>query len=101
MKQIYKITYPTGRIYIGKDSVGSARYFGSPQMEIINEDFAKLPKEKQLDYTIRKQILFESEDISESELSKREIQFIRHYQSNDPAIGYNRFPKFLGGADDS
>ena len=57
-------------------------------------DFAKLPKEKQLDYTIRKQILFESEDISESELSKMEIQFIRHYQSNDPAIGYNRFPRF-------
>ncbi len=23
MKQIYMITYPTGKIYIGKDSIGS------------------------------------------------------------------------------
>ncbi len=30
MKQVYKITYPTGKIYIGKDSIGSARYMGSP-----------------------------------------------------------------------
>jgi len=30
VKQVYKITYPTGKIYIGKDSVGSARYMGSP-----------------------------------------------------------------------
>ncbi len=94
MKQIYKVTYPTGKIYIGKDSVGSAKYFGTPQMEIINADFATLPKHIQMYYTIRKQILFESETITESELTRKEIAFIRHYQSNDPAIGYNRFPKF-------
>ena len=45
MKQIYKITYPTGKIYIGKDSVGSCRYFGSPDMDIINTDFDNLPEE--------------------------------------------------------
>lgn len=45
MKQVYKITFPTGKIYIGKDSVGSHRYFGSPDMDIINADFEKLPKE--------------------------------------------------------
>jgi hypothetical protein len=39
MKQIYMITYPTGKIYIGKDSVGSYRYFGSPDMDIVNADF--------------------------------------------------------------
>ena len=94
MKQVYKITYPTGKIFIGRDSVGSSKYFETPQMEIIKEDFATLPKHIQMDYTIRKQILFESEDISESELSKKEFQFIRHYRSNDPAIGYNRFPRF-------
>lgn len=26
MKQVYKTTYPTGKIYIGKDSIGSFRY---------------------------------------------------------------------------
>jgi hypothetical protein len=93
MKQIYMITYPTGKIYIGKDSVGSHRYFGSPDMEIINADFANLPEEARKDYAIRKQILWESEDCSEADLSAKEVEFIRQYQSNNPAIGYNRWPK--------
>ena len=94
MKQIYMITYPTGKIYIGKDSVGSHRYFGSPDMDIINTDFLSLSEEVRKDYTIRKQILWESEDCSETELAKKEVVFIREYQSNNPEIGYNRWPKF-------
>ena len=93
MKQIYKITYPTGRIYIGKDSVGSHRYFGSPNMNIINEDFATLPEKIRKDYSIRKEILWESEGCTESELSQMEVRYIREYRSNAPAIGYNRWPK--------
>ncbi len=93
MKQIYLITYPTGKIYIGKDSVGSHRYFGSPDMDLINDDFQNLPKEIRNDYTIRKQILWESETASEQELSNKEVEFIRKYKSNDPKIGYNRWPK--------
>jgi hypothetical protein len=96
MKQIYMITYPTRKIYIGKDSVGSHRYFGSPDMEIINKDFETLTAEVRKDYTIRKQILWESEDCSESELSQKEIEFIRQYQANNPEVGYNRWPKFNG-----
>lgn len=95
MKQVYKITYPTGKIYVGKDSVGSARYMGSPDLEIVNEDFAKLPKEHQLDYTLRKEILWESVSATESELSAKEIEMIRKHRSNDPEIGYNRWPKFF------
>ncbi len=45
MKQIYMITYPTGKIYIGKDNIGSFRYYGSPDMDVINGDFEKLPYE--------------------------------------------------------
>ena len=93
MKQVYKITYPTGKIYIGKDSVGSHRYFGSPNMDIINDDFATLPEEIRKDYSIRKEILWESESCTESELSQMEVRYIREFQSNDPAIGYNRWPK--------
>jgi hypothetical protein len=88
------ITYPTGKIYIGKDSVGSHRYFGSPDMDIINTDFLNLSEEVRKDYTIRKQILWESEDCSETELAQKEVVFIREYQSNNPEIGYNRWPKF-------
>jgi hypothetical protein len=94
MKQIYKITYPTGKIYIGKDSVGSHRYFGSPDMDFVNNDFENLPDEIRKDYTIRKQILWESKDCSESELSKKEVEFIKLHRSNDPAVGYNQWPKF-------
>ena len=50
MKQVYKITYPTEKIYIGRDTFGSFRYFGSVGIEIVNNDFLKLPKEVQLDY---------------------------------------------------
>jgi len=96
LKQVYKITYPTGKIYIGKDSVGSARYMGSPDWEIVNEDFSNLPKSVQLDFTVRKQILWQSDTATEAELSAKEIEMIHKYKSNDPNIGYNRWPKFRG-----
>ena len=94
MKQIYKITYPSGKIYVGKDSIGSHRYFGSPNIDVVNEDFMKLPESVRKDYTVRKEILWESENCSEQELSTMEIEFIRKFKSNDPNIGLNRFPKF-------
>ena len=94
MKQIYKITYPTGKIYVGKDSVGSYRYYGSPDMDIVNEDFKTLSDEIRKDYTIRKEILWESKDCEESVLSAKEVEYIRKFQSNNPDIGYNRWPKY-------
>lgn len=94
MKQIYKITYPTGKIYIGKDSIGSYRYYGSPNMDIVNADFEDLSDEVRKDYTIRKEILWESPDCEESELSAKEVEFIRKFESNNPSIGYNRWPNF-------
>ena len=94
MKQIYKLTYPTGKIYIGKVSYESYRYFGSPDIDIINADFEKLPDAIRKDYSVRKQILWESEDCTEEELSAKEIEFIREHQANNPEVGYNRWPKF-------
>ena len=93
VKQVYKITYPTGKIYIGKDSVGSARYMGSPSMDLVNVDFAKLPTEMQRDYWLRKEILWESADATETELSAKEVELIRQYRSNDPEVGYNRWQR--------
>lgn len=97
-KQVYKITYPTGKIYIGKDSVGSYRYFGSPDIETVNADFLSLPDTQRRDYTVRKQILWESDVATEEELSTMEIKMIREHRSNDPTIGYNRFPPFRSDA---
>ena len=34
------------------------------------------------------------EDCDESELSTREVEYIRQYQSNNPEVGYNRWPRF-------
>lgn len=90
------ITYPTGKIYIGKDTVGSYRYFGSPYIEVVNADFLSLSAEARMDYTVRKQILWESESATDQELSVKEVEFIRKHRSNDPAVGYNRWPRLTG-----
>jgi len=92
MKVIYKITYPNGKIYVGKDSTGdNLRYFGSPDREYLENDFTL---EQQQDITLRKEILFSSSDISESELSKKEIELIEELASNNPDKGYNILPKW-------
>ena len=62
-------------------------------MNLVNEDFKSLSVEERKDYTVRKEILWESEDCSESELAAKEVEFIRKLKSNDPAVGYNRWPK--------
>jgi hypothetical protein len=94
MKQVYLLTYPTGKIYIGKDAIGSCRYFGSPDMDLVNADFCSLPEHVRKDYSVRKQILWESDTATDAELALKEVEFIRQYQSHNPAIGYNRWPKF-------
>jgi hypothetical protein len=88
------ITYPTGKIYVGKDEYGSSRYFGSPNPGLVNADFEELSDEIRKDFTVRKQILWESEDASLSELSEKEVYFIKKHQSNNPEVGCNRWPKF-------
>ena len=100
VKQVYKITYPTGKIYIGKDSFGSARYMGSPDKDLINADFEKLSDEIRHDYTLRKQILWESDTATETELSAKEVEMIRKHRANHPKVGYNRWPNFTPGATD-
>lgn len=91
MKVIYKITYPNGKIYIGKDLTNTLNYFGSASSKLIEKDFTR---EQQKDFTIRKEILWESDTASDSEVNKKEVEFILFYRSNDPAVGYNQWPKF-------
>jgi len=91
MKVIYKITYPNGKIYIGKDLTDSINYFGSANSKLIKKDFTR---EERRDFTIRKEILWESETATDEEVNRKEIEYIRYYNSNNPKIGYNRWPKF-------
>lgn len=90
-KVIYKITYPNGKIYIGKDLVDDINYFGSASNDLIAKDFTR---EHRKDFTIRKEILWESDCATDQEVNKREVELIREYRSNDPTIGYNQWPKY-------
>lgn len=91
MKVIYKITYPNGKIYIGKDLTNDINYFGSANSKLIEQDFTR---EQRRDFTIRKEILWESETASDKEVNRKEVELIKYYNSNNPSIGYNQCPKF-------
>jgi len=92
-KQIYRITYPNGKIYIGKDLTGTLTYFGSVDTDYVEKDFTVSETKS---FSITKDILWESETASDSEVNQKEIDFIRKYSSNNPLIGYNKWPKFVG-----
>ncbi len=92
-KLVYRITYPNGKIYVGQDRTDSINYFGSASDELIAKDFSR---EERRDFTIRKEILWESSSATDAELSRKEVEFILALRSNDPAVGYNQWPKFKG-----
>lgn len=91
MKIIYKITYPNVKIYIGKDLTYSINYFGSADSKLIEKDFTRTQRQ---DFTIRREILWKSEKARDKEVNQKEIEYINSFKSNDPEIGYNRWPKF-------
>ncbi len=93
MKWIYKITYPNGKIYVGKDLTGTFRYFGSPNSELLQNDFSDAEKK---DFTIRREIIWSSDSATDSEVNKKEVEYINEFHSNDPLVGYNQWPKFAG-----
>ncbi len=90
---VYKITYPNGKIYVGQDRTNSISYFGSPDDSYVAKDFTKAERQK---FTITREILWESEDATRAEVTRKEIEFILALRANDPAIGYNRSPPLIG-----
>ena len=89
-KVVYKITYPNSKIYVGLDLTDTIDYFGSPDSKLIAKDFTR--EERQL-FIMKKEILWESESASETEARQKEVEYILLNRSNDPAIGYNQWPK--------
>jgi hypothetical protein len=90
-KVVYKITYPNGKIYIGKDLTDDINYFGSADEQAIARDFSR---EKRKNFVITREILWESDTATIKEVNPKEIELIRKFKSNDPNIGYNKWPKF-------
>lgn len=93
MKVIYRITYPNGKIYIGQDVTDSINYFGSASSALIASDFTR---EERYSFTVTRDILWESEGASKAEVDEMERRAIAEFRSNDPTIGYNRWPKIIG-----
>lgn len=93
---IFKITWPNGKIYVGSDLTDCVSYFGSPNRHVIAADFSE--RSDRRDIAIRKEILWESETATKAEVLRKEYEFIRLLRANDPAVGYNRSPKFQSGS---
>lgn len=92
MKVIYKITYPNGKIYVGSDLTDSRlTYFGSSSKESLYQDFDLSELQ---DFTIRKQILWQSETATDSEVRRRENVLIVEHAANNPEYGYNQRPRY-------
>ncbi|MFB2550690.1 GIY-YIG nuclease family protein [Ensifer soli] len=90
---IDKITYPNGKIYVGQDRTRSILYFGSPARHRVAADFSA---DQYRDFSVRREILWESDSASRAELTAMELEWIRRFGSNDPAVGYNRWPPTAG-----
>lgn len=89
MPSVYKITYPNEKIYVGSDMTDTLTYLGSVDSELVEQDFTT---EQRRDFTIRKEVLWECSDATRSEVVRIEVEFIRRLRSNDPKVGYNRWP---------
>lgn len=89
-KVVYKITYPNGKIYVGMDLTNSVSYFGSPHGPSIAADFSPADRRS---FAITREILWESDTAEDAEARRVEVEMIRKYRSNEPSIGYNRWPR--------
>lgn len=91
LKQIYRITYPNGKIYVGLDLTGSITYMGSPgaKRQIADD----MTPEQRRDFSVRKTILWESWEATDAEARAMEIHYIVSTGANDSAIGYNLRPR--------
>ena len=89
MSVVYKITYPNGKAYIGQDRTDSINYFGSASSDHLAKDFSP---EARRTFTVTSELLWESATATQAEVTSKELEFVRLHRSNDPSIGYNRWP---------
>ena len=89
IKIIYKIL-PEREDLHRQDLTDSINYFGSAASAIIAADFTR---EERRDFTIRREILWESDTASDAEVNAKEVELILSLRANDPSVGYNRWAK--------
>lgn len=91
MQVVYRIIYPNGEIYVVKDRTNSINYFASTSDEWIARDFTH---EQRQNFSVTRDILWASEKATCAEVTRVEVETIRRYRSNDPAVGYNQWPPY-------
>jgi hypothetical protein len=90
-KVVYLVRFPNGKIYVGKDLTDTITYFGSPDAALVADDFTEAERAS---FTVTREILWSSVSASDAEVARVEVEMIRLHSSNDPAVGYNRWPPF-------
>jgi hypothetical protein len=91
-KAICKITWQNGKIYVGSDLTDSVCYFGAPDRRQIELDVPS--RDRRRDSTIRKEVIWELETATDTEVRRKENELIRAQRANDPRVGYNCFPRW-------
>jgi len=86
---VYKITYPNGKIFVDEDLTDQYTWIGS----IANDAFAAdFPPPDRTDFTVRKEILWSAPLADHDEVDRVYVEWIQRLHANDPQIGYNRWP---------
>lgn len=89
MPNVYKVTYPNGKILVAQDRLDQVTYIESIANEQFLHDFDDAARH---DFVVRKEVLWESPDADVAESERQEIAWILRLRANDPAVGYNRWP---------
>jgi hypothetical protein len=93
---VYKVTYPNGKIYVGRDTGWCAefdyyRYVGTQSLrakEKIRRDIDEITgSDKKI--TITKELLYEAKLCTVGHIKKKEIEFIRLLDATNESVGYN------------
>lgn len=86
MSQVFRVTFPNGKIFIGYDMIGQICYFGGFDSARIQEELKPFKYSK---VSLQKELLWESETATEDEVLKTNERYVSIFRSNDPDIGYN------------
>jgi hypothetical protein len=93
---VYKVTFPNGKIYVGRDTADTAefdyyKYMGSPILKaknLMHADISPLLDARRT-LTVTKEVLYEARECTVAHIKQKEREFIALLKSRDQAIGYN------------
>lgn len=71
------------------DVTDNINYFDSPDIKLIANH---ITREERQDFSVRREILWESQSASQKEVNEKEKEFILKFNSNDPKKGTTDLP---------